>query len=133
LWKRMVKSIYQEDNNLIPSSSVYKGPGPWQTIKKLINDKQPLSMKFLQHLKVEVGDGERTRFWEDPWLQEGLIKNLFPQLFALSSQQNTTIARMGWFEGQVWNWVLAWRRELSHDEMKQVDELNILLAQLNQY
>jgi len=101
LWKRVVKSIHQEGNGLIPSVSGYKCPGPWHTIKNLINDSHPMSMKFRQHLKVKVGDGKKVKFWEDPWLHESAIKNLFPELYTISSQQNTTIARMGWFEGQV--------------------------------
>ena len=84
-------------------------------------------MKTMQYLRLELGNGERIKFWEDPWLQEGILKNLFPQLYVLSRQQNTIIARMGWFEGQRWNWVLAWRRELSQEELKQVNELNTIL------
>jgi len=103
LWKKVVKSIYQEDNGLIPSKSGYKCPGPWQAIKNLVNDQQPLSKKIVQHLRMELGNGERIKFWEDPWVQEGILKNLFPQIFVLSSQQNTAITRMGWFEGQRWN------------------------------
>ena len=129
LWKRVVKSIYQESSEFIPSSSGHKCTGPWQQIKKLLTDNQPLSLNFRHHLKVAVGNGARTRFWEDPWLQEGVIRELFPQLFDLSSQQNTAIDRMGWFEGQLWNWVLAWKRELTKEEMEQVEHLHNLLMQ----
>ena len=129
LWKKVVKSIYQEDNGLIPSKSSYKCPGPWLAIKNVVNNQQPLSMKTMQYLRLELGNAERIKFWEDPWLQKGILKNLFPQLYVLSRQQNTIIARMGWFEGQRWNWVLAWRRELSQEELKQVDELNTILQQ----
>jgi len=78
---------------------------------------------------VEVRDGDRIKFWEDPWTQDGILKNLFPVLYMLSNQQHTEIAKMGWFEGQVWKWVLVWRRELSSDELKQADTLHAFLAQ----
>jgi len=103
LWKKVIQSIHKEGKGIIPSSSVTRYTGPWQTVKKMINDKQPMSIKFMQNLQVEVGDGERTKFWKDPWIQNGLIMNLFLDLYAISSQQNTVIASMGWFEGQVWN------------------------------
>jgi len=47
LWKKVVKSIHKEGKGLIPSRSVSRFPGPWQYIKKLINENQPLSLKFL--------------------------------------------------------------------------------------
>jgi len=129
LWKKVVQAIHNEKNGILPSTSMTKVQGPWQTIRKLINDQVPISMEFLQQMKVEVGNGERTKFWEDPWMQAGIIKSLFPKLYSISSQQNTIIARMGWFEGQVWRWILAWNRELSHDKLKEVDELHRLSVQ----
>ena len=118
LWKKVIKSIYQEDNGLIPSKSGYKCPGPWQAIKNLVKNQKPLSMEIVKHLRLKLGNGERIKFWEDPWLEEGILKDLFPQIFAVSSQQNTNIAGMGWFEGQKWTWVLAWKRELSQEELQ---------------
>ena len=87
LWKKVIQSIHKEDQSLIPSSSATRFSGPWQTIKRMITGKQPMSLKFLQNLKVEVGNGERTKFWEDKWLQEGVLMNLFPNLYSISSQQ----------------------------------------------
>jgi len=97
----------------------------------LINEHQPLSLKFLQNLKVAIGNGEKTMFWEDKWIQNEPLMSLFPELYALSSQQNTTIASMGWYEGSVWNWVLAWQRELTQEEFERVDELNGLIINHN--
>ena len=62
LWKKVIQSIHKEGKGLIPSQSATQFTGPWQTLKKLLNDNNPLSVQFLQHLKVEVGNGERTRF-----------------------------------------------------------------------
>ena len=129
LWKKIVKSIYQEDNGLIPSSSGPKCSGPWQAIKTLVKTQQPSTMKILKYLRLKLGNGERIKFWEDPWLEEGLLKDLFPQLYAISSQQNTKIASMGWYEGQKWTWILAWKRELSQEELQQEGDLYTLMQQ----
>ena len=67
LWKKVIKSIYQEDNGLIPSKSGPKSSGPWQVIKNLIRTQQPLAMKIVQFLRLKLGNGERIKFWEDPW------------------------------------------------------------------
>jgi len=85
-----------------------------------VKDQKPLSMKIVKHLRLKLGSGEKIKFWEDPWLEEGILKELFPQIFAVSSQQNSNIAGMGWFEGHRWTWVLAWKRELSQVELQQL-------------
>jgi len=56
---------------------------------------------------------------------------LYPNLYVISSQQNETIASMGWYEGEVWNWVFAWERELTQDELRLADELQSLVATHN--
>ena len=62
-------------------------------------------------------------------MQEGVLKDLFPNMFALSSQQHATIAEMGWFEGQRWHWILAWKRPLSQEELQQEEDLYSNLLQ----
>jgi len=133
LWKAVVQAVHNEKGSWIPAAKQSTIPGPWQTLKKLLNDQGSLSLQFLQQLRVEVGNGEKTRFWEDPWMQEGLIKQVFPDLYKLSRQKQTVIARMGWFEGQEWRWVLAWKRELSHEEIQQVDALQSCLQKYKVY
>ena len=100
-------------------------------MKKMINENQPFSLKFLQNLKVEVGNGAKTRFWEDSWIQKEPLERLFAELYGISAQQNSVIANMGWYEGQEWCWVLAWHRELSQEEIKRVDELRGLISTHN--
>jgi len=47
LWRRVVKSVHSEDKAILPSCSVSKVSGPWQTIKRLINEQQPIARTFL--------------------------------------------------------------------------------------
>jgi len=54
---------------------------------------------------------------------------LFPNLYSLSSQEYALINNMGWFEGTLWKWTLAWIRELSQTELQQLNELTALLSQ----
>jgi len=49
----------------------------------------------------------RVRFWEDLWTGDTTLQNAFPSLYRVSSQQKEVINNMGWFEGDVWRWVLA--------------------------
>ena len=102
LWKRVIQSIHNEDQVAIPSLKPSQVPGPWQAVKKLLRNKQPSSEAFFQQIKVKIGNGSKTRFWEDPWLQCETLKDRFSVLFLLSSQRNVVISSMGWFEGQLW-------------------------------
>ncbi|KAL4306658.1 hypothetical protein AHAS_Ahas16G0200300 [Arachis hypogaea] len=42
-------------------------------------------------LALEIGDGQRTRFWEDVWLHGGSLKERFPRLFFVSNQCGSVI------------------------------------------
>ena len=54
--------IHNEDLAIIPSCALTQGLGPWKVIKRLVNEQQPISMTFLQHLKMKVGNGSNTIF-----------------------------------------------------------------------
>ena len=104
--------------------------GPWQSIKRIIVEQQSTTKSFLHHLKISVGNGTKTRFWNDQWVGNYTLKDKFPALFSLSSQQTALISSIGWFEGHVWKWSLAWKRELAQQEVQLVEGL---IAQLSAY
>ena len=101
LWRRVVQSIHNEDQAALPSWSLSKILGPWQSIKKLLLEKKHTAKVFLQDLQLSVGSGTRIRFWEDQWVGKFSLKDKFPSLYSISSQQTTLVSTMGWFEGHV--------------------------------
>ena len=40
-----------------------------------------------------VGDGHKTRFWEDAWIHNKPLCQLFPRLYKLTFRQNITVAK----------------------------------------
>jgi len=94
----------------------------------MVHDQQQVSKVFVQNLKFEVGNGNKIKFWEDPWIPEGTLMSLFPALYAVSQQQFTLIANMGWFEGTIWKWSLFWRKELTPEESQQHKDLLAILS-----
>ena len=112
LWRRVVQSVHNEDQATLPSCSISKIPGPWQSTKRLLVEQQSTVKGFLQHLQISVSSGTKIRFWNDQWVGNFTLKDKFPSLFRLSTQQTTLISSMGWFEEQLWKWTLAWKRGL---------------------
>lgn len=54
----------------------------------------------------KVGDGSKTKLWEDNWLGEESLANLFPRVYLNSLQQHKFIKDTGWGNGEVWGWNL---------------------------
>nr|XP_025670460.1 uncharacterized protein LOC112770292 [Arachis hypogaea] len=73
---------------------------------------------------MEVGNGRKTWFWEDNWVQGGPLKVNFPRLFSISSQQEFVIGDCGFWDGLEWIWNFQWRRELFQWELELVHQLH---------
>ena len=84
---------------------------------------------FKQNLKLVLGDGHKVRFWEDQWINNRPLMQVYIDLYKLSSQKCATINNMGWFEGSLWKWTLAWKRELRQNEIQELNELVALISQ----
>ena len=50
--------------------------------------------RFLSNIKLMVGNGQRVRFWEDCWIKEVALCDLFPRLHRLSRGRDCSIASM---------------------------------------
>ena len=44
--------------------------------------------------QIKVGDGARTRFWEDIWLKDKTLANIFPDLYLISQNQQITVLKV---------------------------------------
>lgn len=51
-----------------------------------------------------VGNGRKTRFWEDKWLGDKSLAELYPRLYNLSFSKNITVENVlvgGWYKIQL--------------------------------
>jgi len=129
LWKRVVHSLHKEDHVFVPSQAIDMMPGPWRDLKKLAAEKGPIARAFFSNMKWQIGEVSSVKFWKDPWVLSEPLKVTFGSLFGVSTQKNEIIANMGWFEGNIWRWTLAWQRELLSEEVTQLQSLHDLLQQ----
>jgi len=110
LWRRVIQSLYEEDQGILVGSNVPILNGPWRAIKKLVAEDTPISQAFFKNLEVKLGEESKILFWKDPWVLDKPLRVVFQELFSISSQKTETISNMGWFEGLTWRWTLSWRR-----------------------
>jgi hypothetical protein len=47
---------------------------------------------FWPCIKIKIGDGTRTRFWEDAWIKDDSLAKAFPRLYSISLNLNITVA-----------------------------------------
>ena len=81
-----------------------------ETFQRYVGGKMKIGW-FESCVEWKVGEGENIRFWEDGWLGDQFLVNLYPRWYLNSYQRLKVIGDMGeWVEG-VWCWKLSWRRE----------------------
>ena len=107
----MIQSIHREDPTLLPSRKFALVPEPRKDITQLATQTSPGQEAFFTNLRIQLGDGSKTKFWFHPWVSHVSLKDSFPDLYTLSSQHNHALSSTGWFEGNMWRWwPLSWRR-----------------------
>jgi hypothetical protein len=74
---------------------------------------------FWPCIKIKIGDGTRTRFWEDAWIKDDSLAKAFPRLYSISLNLNITVATV--FNMGVAN--LRFRRALVGEKLAMWNEL----------
>lgn len=90
LWKEVIKEKYDMEGKW--TTKTVEGPygvSLWKSIRNLWP-------KLMNKVSFKVGNDMKIYFWEDKWLGQGALKQLFPDLHILSQQHQATI-------GEVWS------------------------------
>jgi hypothetical protein len=75
-----------------------------------------------------LGNGKRTSFWIDVWLDTSVLKELFLLLLLLAVDKNGTVAESGCWCGLSWKWNICWSRTLLDREAGEVSMLQDIIV-----
>ncbi|KAD3640900.1 hypothetical protein E3N88_30123 [Mikania micrantha] len=67
--------------------------GTWAAIVKIGKELQNEGKNIGQFLRRQVGNGNKTLFWKQPWFGQLSFKQLFPNLFALERHKNCKVSQ----------------------------------------
>ncbi|GJY33828.1 hypothetical protein Tco_0418297 [Tanacetum coccineum] len=63
----------------------------WTSIVQEVKKLQNQGVNIFDYIRIKIGNGDNTSFWKDKWHNEGVLKDVFPRLYALERHQNVTI------------------------------------------
>jgi hypothetical protein len=103
------------------SSNWWKDLVGLQSVDSLIN-------WISEALEKKVGNGSSTRFWEEKWIGDTVLKEKFPRLFSLSEQKELAVSEL--LEAFLDRSKLLWRRSLFQWEEELVDKLGMMVSEV---
>ncbi|GKB64852.1 RNA-directed DNA polymerase, eukaryota [Tanacetum coccineum] len=90
LWALIIKAIHGNCNNL--SSNIQVGnSSPWLDCIQSMKQLHSKGIDLLSCISKKVGNGNKTSFWLEKWIECGVLKEKFPRLFALEINKQATV------------------------------------------
>jgi hypothetical protein len=80
---------------------------PWQGLLLPVDDR--VRALFNASVRFHLGDGNKIKFWTDPWIDGQSLKDTVPFLFSLCARKNLTVAQA--LDNQ------RWTKHLRHELM----------------
>ncbi|XP_071719342.1 uncharacterized protein [Rutidosis leptorrhynchoides] len=100
--------------------------GVWPNIVRAGISIDKIWLQFGRSFIKQIGDGNHTEFWDDPWLIDGPLKHRFKRLFHLEADQRATVrSRITWNNNGV-RCYWQWNRDLigqARDELQSLTDL----------
>ena len=132
LWRQVIHDKYRLNNLHCPTDLLSpKSGGPWKHICSTLLGNALTAHMISSCIRRKVGNGEDTLFWQDIWIGDKPLKNMFPRIFRLSPNQLGTISAMGFWDGAEWKWTIGWKRPLRPQDTREEQELLKLLQQVS--
>ncbi|GKA98526.1 RNA-directed DNA polymerase, eukaryota [Tanacetum coccineum] len=90
LWTKVIKAIHGVNGN-VSSGGNYGGRSCWSSIVNEVQVLQKKGVYFFDFMKFKLGNGGTVKFWLDRWHEDGILKDIFPRVFALEESKEVTV------------------------------------------
>ncbi|XP_038993275.1 uncharacterized protein LOC120116977 [Hibiscus syriacus] len=120
-WKRVVCCV----NNLDPSCKMLENTWTaraswiWRGVINNFFSNDVFGDCIRNNLRLKAGNGHSVAFWNDVWLGEVPLKDLFPRLYALSINKMGKVVEFRANNVTGWVWDIQMRRNLVDCEIEQ--------------
>nr|GEX15933.1 protein ABHD11 isoform X1 [Tanacetum cinerariifolium] len=88
LWYRVISSIH----GLGFPQSAPQANSVWNSIVRETLNLKMQGVDLLSYVRVRVGNGLKTKFWKDPWIDVSLLCHRFPRVFSLEDDSDAYVA-----------------------------------------
>ncbi|GJT38145.1 RNA-directed DNA polymerase, eukaryota [Tanacetum coccineum] len=91
LWARVVKAIHGEDGSV--GKEIKAGAQScWVNIVNEVNVLKEQGVNFFKYMRLKLGNGVMTSFWEDNWINGCVFKYMFPRVYALETSKLASVS-----------------------------------------
>ncbi|KAE8655648.1 hypothetical protein F3Y22_tig00117021pilonHSYRG00103 [Hibiscus syriacus] len=129
-WKRVVCCVNNLDPNSkkVESSLIARASWIWRGVINNFFSNDGFGVCIRSNLRWKTGNGHSVVFWNDAWLGEVPLKDLFPRLYTLSTNKEGKVVEFRESHAAGWVWDIQFRRNLVDWE---VDQWLHLISLLN--
>ncbi|GJR00332.1 RNA-directed DNA polymerase, eukaryota [Tanacetum coccineum] len=91
-WVLVIKSLFGHHGGMQDSEPRGNAGSIWINILKVSRELEKKNVHLDDFLKRKVGDGLETRFWDDYWISNGLLKDLYLRVYNLDQDPESVVA-----------------------------------------
>jgi exonuclease III len=121
-WRHLISAKYGNSFGGWTTREVHGpyGSGLWKHIRKGWGI-------FTRHVHFEVGDGSKTKFWDDVWCGSCSLKHAFPDLYSIARNKDAAVGDLLQFQNGGVTWLIDFIRHVQDWELESVNLLLELL------
>nr|GEY43105.1 RNA-directed DNA polymerase, eukaryota, reverse transcriptase zinc-binding domain protein [Tanacetum cinerariifolium] len=91
LWTKVIKAIHGEDGSL-DKDGIGVVRTCWTSIVHEVRVMQGRGVNVADYIRLKLRNGNNTRLWDDKWYEGGVIKELFPRVYNLELDKNSSVS-----------------------------------------
>nr|GEX00333.1 putative RNA-directed DNA polymerase, eukaryota, reverse transcriptase zinc-binding domain protein [Tanacetum cinerariifolium] len=92
LWARVIKAIYGDDGKVgkVTNAGIRSC---WMNIVNEISVLKNQGVNVFDFMRLKLGNGDTTAFWEDNWIGGNVLKDLYARIYALEACKSVTVSK----------------------------------------